>query len=334
MTEVALSAPRDARGLFPSVLVADESTNAWRWTNSDRRPPDASAEACHVVDAAFTCRQLLEWHSLTGDARALDYARAFGEILVRLQRPSGAFPGWIEPDGRIVETLAEGPESAVAATLLFELGERDAAMRCLPFLEECAREGRWEDFETYFSCSRWGTPGKRVARNGIYKQNTLSIAWTAEAFLRAGNVDLARRCIDELSLYQAIWDPPFLPAPSFGGFGVMNGDAEWNDARQSLFAPLYLELGRATNDDELVERGLWALHASFAMLYCPENEALARAYERRHPFFGPESYGFMMENQGHDPGQPIGTFTIFTWGNGSALATAAKVRDEFPELAP
>src|SRR4029079_2615579 len=196
--------------------------------------------------------------------------------------------------GRVVETLAEGPESAVAATLLFELGENEAATRCLPFLEACARDGRWEDFETYFSCSRWGTPGKRVERNGIYKQNTLSIAWTAEAFLRAGNVDLARRCIDELSLYQAIWDPPFLPAPSFGGFGVMNGDAEWNDARQSLFAPLYLELGRATNDDELVERGLWALHASFAMLYCPENEALARAYERRHPFFGPESYGFMM----------------------------------------
>ena len=60
------------------------------------------------------------------------------------------------------------------------------------------------------------TGDARVARNGVYKQNTLSIAWTAEAFLRAGKLDLARRCIDELSLYQALWDPPFLPAPSFG----------------------------------------------------------------------------------------------------------------------
>jgi hypothetical protein len=41
----------------------------------------------------------------------------------------------------------------------------------------------------------------------------------------------------------------------------------------------------------------------------------------------------MMENQGHDPAEPIGTFTIFSWGNGAALATAATVRDHFPEVA-
>jgi len=113
----------------------------------------------------------------------------------------------------------------------------------------------------------------------------------------------------------------------------MNADSEWNNARQSLFAPLYLALGRETGDPELTERGLSALRASFSMLYCPENAALARAYERRFPFFGPESYGFMMENQGHGAAEPIGTFTIYTWGNGSALAAAATVRDRFPELA-
>jgi hypothetical protein len=82
-------------------------------------------------------------------------------------------------------------------------------------------------------------------------------------------------------------------------------------------------------------RGVSALRASFALLYCPENEAVARAYERRFPFFGPESYGFMMENQGHAGADalPLGTFTIFTWGNGSALAAAATVRDRFPEFA-
>jgi len=39
----------------------------------------------------------------------------------------------------------------------------------------------------------------------------------------------------------------------------------------------------------------------------------------------------MMENQGHGAADPIGTFTIFTWGNGSALAAAATIRDRFPE---
>jgi hypothetical protein len=344
MTRVALAAPqRD--GLFPAVLVKVEPDEAsgWRWSNSDRRPPTASEEACHLVDAAFTCRMLLEWHGLTADPEPLARVRAFADRLARLQRPSGAFPGWVEPDGVVPPELAEGPESAVCVSLLFELGERERAVAGLPFLERLTREGRWEDFETYYSCAPWGAPdqlGRRVARNGVYKQSTLSIYWCAEAFLHAWRATrrrsylrLARRCVDELSLYQAVWDPPFLPAPAHGGFGVMNADCEWNDARQSLFAPVYLDLGRETGDRELVERGVSALRASFSMLYCPENVALARAYERRFPFFGPESYGFMMENQGHDSAEPIGTFTIFTWGNGSALAAIATVRDRFPEIA-
>lgn len=351
MTEIALAAPqRD--GLFPAVLIADDSSaehgGVWRWSNSNRRPPSASEAACHIVDAAFTCRMLLEWHALTGDERTLAYVLRFAERLVTLQRPSGAFPGWVEPDGSVPPELAEGPESAVAASLLFELAGispkcHAAALAALPFLEEVAKQGRWEDFETYYSCAPWGAPellGRRVVRNGVYKQNTLSIAWCADAFLRAFRATrearmlaLARRCIDELSLYQAVWDPPFLPAPAHGGFGVMNADSEWNDARQSLFAPLFLDLGREMGDAELTERGVSALRASFSMLYCPENAALARAYEKRFPFFGPETYGFMMENQGHSGADPIGTFTIFSWGNGSALATAATVRDRFPELA-
>ncbi|HEY2018273.1 MAG TPA: hypothetical protein VGH38_32430, partial [Bryobacteraceae bacterium] len=124
------------------------------------------------------------------------------------------------------------------------------------------------------------------------------------------------------------------PAACHGGFGVMNADGEWNDARQSLVAPLYLDYYRATGEPEYFERGVSALRASFAMLYCPENEEVRRAYEKTHPFFGPESYGFMMENIAHGgPGaNEIGPFTIFTWGNGAALAAAATVRDRFGDL--
>ncbi len=342
MTRIALAAPQ-SDGLFPAVLIKGGGGEGWRWTNSDRRPPGASERACHIVDAAWTCRMLLEWHALTGDAEALAYVRRFAARLTALQRAGGAFPGWVEPDGRVPHELAEGPESAVALALLFELGEIEPARRGLPFLEDVARVGRWEDFETYYSCAPWGAPemlGRRIQRNGVYKQNTLSIYWCAQAFLLAwratgsrSNLEMARRCVDELSLYQAVWDPAFLPAPAHGGFGVMNGDCEWNDARQSLFALLYLELGRETADRELTERGISALRASFSMLYCPENAALARAYEHRFPFFGPESYGFMMENQGHDPAEPIGTFAIYSWGNGSALAAAAAVCDRYPEVA-
>jgi hypothetical protein len=335
MTEIALSAPM-VDGLFPSVLLADG--DRWRWTNSDRRPDYVKGDACHLVDAAFTCRMLLDWHALTGEPRALERAKAFGDRMLRLKR--GDYPAWLRANGDMT-----GPdltmESAMIANLLFELGETERAMWSLTSLDRRARTGEWYDFETFYSCSRWGSTYERVARNNVLKQNTLSIFWTAEAFLHAWKATkepcylaTARRCVDELSLYQAVWNPSFLPAPAHGGFGVMNADAEWNDARQSLFVPLYFEMYRETNEREYLERGLSALRASFSMMYCPENPEVSRAYEERFPFFGPESYGFMMENQGHDPANPIGTFTIFTWGPGSAIATLAFVRERCPDLLP
>ncbi|NUO47825.1 MAG: hypothetical protein HOV80_03105 [Polyangiaceae bacterium] len=348
MTRLALRAPQKD-GLFPSVLrCGHDGWTSAEWMSSDRRPRSVSQEACHLVDAAFTARMLVEWHHLTGDANALAFARTFADRLVDLQRPSGAFPGWVEPDGRVPAELAEGPESAVSAALLIDLAEvldgggyRRSARRALQFLEGVVRDARWEDFETYWSCAPWGNEtqrGRRVARNGIFKQNSLSIGWCADAFLaayvwdrQAKHLATARRCLAELSLYQSVWDPPFLTAPAHGGFGVMNADCEWNDARQSLFAPLFFRAHASTRDPELLERGAAALRASFSMMYCPENAALRKSYEAKYPFFGSESYGFMMENQGHAASDEIGTFTIFTWGNGSALAAAATVRDEWPE---
>jgi hypothetical protein len=339
MTRIALNAPQ-TDGLFPSVFTAGgggyslyKDTPDWsagRWTNSDRRPPGVSERAVHLLDAVYTARLLLDWQDLVGpsETEAVPYVRRFAERLCRLQRPSGAFPGWVEPDGTVPAALAEGPESAMSATLLLHLAARfpqetryrDAAVRALRYLENGpVAQGRWEDFETYFSCSRWGSDDQNrqpVARNGVYKSNTLSLFWCAEAFLAAHQtlgdpgghwLALGRRCLDELSLYQQVWNPSWIAAPTHGGFGVMNGDGEWNDARQSLFAPLYLDYYRHNRQDEYFERGVAALRASFAMLYCPENVAVRAAYEQAHPMFGPESYGFTMENIAHGGPEATGS---------------------------
>jgi hypothetical protein len=361
MTRVALSAPL-TDGLFPSVYTAGggdyclyKDAAGWdkaRWTNSDRRPTGTSGDAIHLLDASFTARLLREWHGLNpGETEALDFTRRYAERLVRLQQADGSFPGWVEPDGTVPPTLAAGPETAMSVTFLLELASApmenrwtEAALAGLEFLESGPiRESRWEDFETYFSCSTWGgeSIGGKIRRNGVYKSNTFSPFWCAEAFLAAYRIfgephhlEVGRRCLDELSLYQQIWQPSVLPAPTHGGFGVMNADAEWNDARQSYFAPLYMEYYTATGFPEYFERGVSALRASFAMMYCPENAQVKAAYEKRHPFFGPESYGFMMENIAHGgPGpNPIGPFTIFTWGNGAAMEAAAKVHDLFGDV--
>ncbi len=370
MTALALSSPQDD-GLFPSVYTtAQPGKGGWyqlykdtpdwaqgRWTNSDRRPPDASEEAIHLLDAAFTAKLLLEWVEITGEDKGevLNYLEPFADRLVKLQSEFGGYPGWVEPNGRVIKTLMEGPESAMGATFLLKLVQhlekpvyRASAEKALDYLARGpVADARWEDFETYFSCNSWGRDdliGKRFKPNGIYKQNTLSIYWCAEAFLEGYKASgdeaylaLGRRCLDELSLQQQVWDPPFIAAPCHGGWGVMNTDGEWNDARQSLFAPLYFAYYDATGEAEYIERGISAVRASFAMMYCPENKQVRRQYELKHPFFGEESYGFMMENIAHSgpappDGSAIGPFTIYTWGNGAALATAATIHATYGDV--
>jgi len=41
--------------------------------------------------------------------------------------------------------------------------------------------------------------------------------------------------MDELSMTQQVWQPPFIYVPALGGFGVMNFDGEWNDPCLNIF---------------------------------------------------------------------------------------------------
>jgi hypothetical protein len=136
---------------------------------------------------------------------------------------------------------------------------------------------------------------------------------------------------------QQVWQPPFIYVPALGGFGVMNFDGEWNDARQSMFAELFMDYYRETGDRHFFERGVSALKASFVMMYCPENPRQKVQWEKAYPFFGPEDYGFTMENYAHggvaDPeGGGMGTFTIYDWGNGAAAEARNRIRDHFGDV--
>jgi hypothetical protein len=142
--------------------------------------------------------------------------------------------------------------------------------------------------------------------------------------------------LDELLMYQAAWQPPFIPINALGGFGVMNADGEWNDSRQSLFAELIVLYGKALNNEEYIQRGLAALRASFVMMYCPENPETKAQWEKVYPFFNERDYGFMMENYGHggetnNQGLGIGEFTIYDWGNGAAAEAYNRMLDHLGE---
>ncbi|MBW2690740.1 MAG: hypothetical protein JRC99_12515, partial [Deltaproteobacteria bacterium] len=254
----------------------------------------------HILDMSWTCKLLLEWYDeLEKDKRLLEFSQNYANKLLSLQNEQGYFPAWIGQDGTVYKELLDSPENAMSATFLLKLYAltqdsryKESAMKALHALMDSAfAEGRWEDFETYWSCSRWGTPGKKVIRNNMYKANTLSMYYAADAMMAAYRLTgeqeyLARgqKYLDEMLMYQSVWHPPFMDVNVFGGFGVMNGDGEWLDARQNLFAELILDYGKELKMEEYKERGLAALKASFSMMYCPENPSTNHRYESMFPY--------------------------------------------------
>lgn len=306
---------------------------------------------------SWTALLMLRWYDeLEKDSRLLKYAETYAQALLKVQAESGFFPGWLHLQAmRPLEHLNESPETSLSVTFLLKLyeltGKKEYKQAALRGMDAVVREivpvGKWEDFETYWSCSRYGANnlvGKKVERNNMYKQNNFSMFWTAEALLecyrltgKKAYLGYGQRTLDELLMTQASWQPPYMYVNVLGGFGVLNADGEWNDSRESLFAELIIRYGKLLKKAEYIERGYAALKASFVMMYCPENPQTKQQWEKVYPFFGPEDYGFTMENYGHGgrtnpAGEGMGEFTIYDWGNGAAAEAYNRILDKFGEI--
>lgn len=370
--ELALSFPQ-REGFFYGLIgtemeeVLEEGkkynrSKGWNtsyWGNSNRNPYSWNPREApfHILDMSWTALLMLRWYDeLEQDQRLLRYAERYAAALMQKQRTDGFFPGWLDLNSlQPMQHLNDSPETSLSVTFLLKLYEltgessyRTAALKSLDaVIREVIPVGRWEDFETYWSCSRYGSDhlvGKKVTRNNMHKQNNFSIFWTAEALFEAYRLtsdkyylSLGERTLDELLMTQASWQPPYMYVNVLGGFGVMNADGEWNDSRQSLFAGLILRYGALLEREEYRERGIAALKASFVMMYAPENPVTRRQWEKVYPFFGEADYGFTMENYGHGgrtspEGEGMGEFTIYDWGNGAAAEAYNRILDHFPEI--
>lgn len=367
--ELALAFPQE-EGFFPGLIATEmeeieiegetynrsKGWDTYYFGNSNRNPytRDSREAPYHIVDMSWTVYQMLRWYDeLEKDERLLQYASRFANSLIDLQDEEGFFPGWLSKENlEPMEHLNRSPETSMSVIFLLKLYELtgdqryyDSAIRAMEaVMEEIIPEGRWEDYETYWSCNRYGTEdliNKKVERNNIYKQNNLSMYWTAkallESYLLTGEekyLDHGRRTLDELLMTQATWQPPYMYVNTLGGFGVMNADGEWNDSRQSLFSELIVRYGEQLDSKEYIQRGLAALRASFVMMYAPENPKTKEQWEKKWDFFGEEDYGFMMENYGHGgttnpDGVGIGSFTIYDWGNGAASESYNRMVDHY-----
>lgn len=370
--ELALSFPQK-NGFFYGVIGTDmyeieidgrkynrsKGWDTYYWGNSNRNPYtwNPRESPFHILDMSWTALLMLRWYDeLEKDIRLLDYAENYAGSLLKIQYSNGFFPAWLSLDKlEPMEHLNDSPETSMSVTFLLKLYEltgkqkyKESALKAMDaVIHNIIPTGRWEDFETYWSCSRYGSQdlvGKKISRNNMYKQNNFSMFWTAEALFECFRLTkeerylgCGQRTLDELLMTQASWQPPYMYVNVLGGFGVLNADGEWNDSRESLFAELILQCGKLLNNREYMERGFAALKASFVMMYCPENPQTKVQWEKVYPFFGEKDYGFTMENYGHGgrtspEGEGMGEFTIYDWGNGAAAEAYNRILDKLGKI--
>lgn len=369
--ELALSSPQN-NGFFPSVIGTDSEQieidgkkfyrpkpwSEFYWGNSNRNPftefgTNARLSPLHVLDMSWTALNMLRWYEeLEQDDRLFNYAKEYAVALIQLQDGEGFFPAWLDSENlKPLGVLDQSPETSMSVTFLLKIYEltkeeqyKKSAIKAMnSIIKHIIPEGRWEDFETYWSCCWFGSDhvGKKFERNNMYKQCNFSMFWTAEALLECYRItnekeflSIGQRVLDEMLMTQASWQPPYMYVNTLGGFSVMNADGEWNDARQSLFAEVIVEYGLELKCKEYVQRGLAALRASFVLMYCPQNPKTKVQWEKAVDFFNEKDYGFMNEGYGHggraDPnGLGMGDFNIYDWGNGSASEAFNRMLDHY-----
>ena len=341
---LVLSAP-DENGALPCSCYLPAGKPSW--VRGSRGFTYATG-AYNTADMATTLGWMLTWRQDFGGPEGLDEKiKQACTVLRAAQLDSGAVPSWFKVRGGRPAARPELAESATTAAAV-ELFARyafytqkeawlDAAKRGADFLaDRVIAPGTYQDFETFYSCSR--KPLDSVdPLTGIRPENNLAMYWTAAAMLAlyqaTGSMrylDLGRESLDRLSLYQQVHNVAHVNINTLGGFGVMNSDGEWNDARQAVFAPLYLRYYQATGRAEDFDRGRAALAASFVCMLVPQNRRLAPG----HPETFPERcHGAVYENFAHF-GSNIRTpgYIEPDWGAGTACTAAAEILRDFGGL--
>jgi len=139
--------------------------------------------------------------------------------------------------------------------------------------------------------------------------------------------------LNVLSLFQQVWNMPYISFNTFGGFGVQNADAELNDARQGLFVKTYMEYYLETGKWEYMERGIAALRASWALQLLKEYSNICPGNLKGIDTIEGIDKGCISENYGHSGrDERIPGFITFDWGVGTAILATSYARKHFGDL--
>jgi hypothetical protein len=210
---------------------------------------------------------------------------------------------------------------------------------CKFIQKEIVPTNKWHDFEALYSCTYYSLVDyDNFTKSNI--MNNLCIHWCAEGFLgfyritkRKEYLDTGEQILAILSLFQQVWDMPYISYNTFGGFGAQNDDAELGDARQGLFVNTYMQYYIETGREEYMERGIAALRASWALQLLNEYKEVSPGNLKGIDTIDTIDRGCMSENYGHSGrDERIHNFILFDWGNGTAATATAFAKKHFGDI--
>lgn len=320
-----LGAPRKD-GAIPAVYLKNEEGERV-WTSGSPSGFGGRIYDYHTYAMSWTAYWLIRW--LTDfnehEEEIMPIVRDLAEFLLKHQRENGFIPSYYrEEDLSIDEEMKmneENAEPAVCALFLVEMykltGEEqylDAAEKAVRYVErEIIPESKWYDFETFYSCSpkEYGIYDKIT---GQYPQCNMAMMMLAKVCpelhrikRNAGYLELGKRVLDYLSLFQQVWSHPRMEPNLIGGFTTQNTDGEWSDARQSQAAIIFMDYFEETGDLAYFERGVAAMRATLAV----------------SPY---ENYSHRGYND--EPG----FFSSFHWGIGTGLTTEEVLIEKYGDI--
>jgi hypothetical protein len=300
-----LQLPRN-KGLLPSIILPAKN-NADEFSFINGVKAFMFTDEYHVVDSCLAMYWALKLnHDFENNNLIIRKSNQLKEFIKAIQLENGAIPTYIKltKDNKMMinEDLLNSASSGATLMFLMELFKITKNEEILTIAERIAN----------------------FLENDILSENK----WHEHKYLEIGE-----HILSILSLFQQVWDMPYISFNTFGGFGVQNADAELSDARQALFVRTYMEYYLETGKEEYMERGIAALRASWALQLLTEYEEICSGNLEGIETLDGVDRGCVCENYGHSgidfrvPG-----YVMFDWGVGTAAMATAYTKKHFGDI--
>jgi len=346
-----LSLPR-TRGIFPSMILPT-SIDGSEYCTINGIKAFTYVDDFNTVDASLSMYWALKFHQdFEPNEDIKEKSNELFKLIEEIQLKNGAIPVFIsfESNGKeplIRDILINSASSGAPLMFLMEYYKVSKNKKIIPVAKEIAEylqreiipENKWHDFEPFFSCTHLPLDYyDNYTKSHV--MNALCIYWCAEGFKELYKITQEKdylktgeRVLSVLSLFQQVWNMPYISYNTFGGFSSQNADAELSDTRQALFLRVYMEYYLETGKKEYMERAIAALRACWAMQLVRELEDQCPGNLKGIKTVDGVDRGSVTENYGHSgydfrvPG-----FMMLDWGVGSSASATAYVKKHFGDL--